>query len=92
MKSDKINKLKMIKIWEILSQETDEDHPMTTNDLLSKLQALGIDCNRKTLYADIDALNEFGYEIMYSLRMPTPPERISNLPSRIRATVVSSVE
>ena len=64
MKSDKINKLKMIKIWEILSQETDEDHPMTTNDLLSKLQALGIDCNRKTLYADIDALNEFGYEIM----------------------------
>ena len=64
MKSDKINKLKMIKIWEILSQETDEDHPMTTNDLLSKLQALGIECNRKTLYADIDALNEFGYEIM----------------------------
>lgn len=64
MKSDKINKLKMIKIWEILSQETDENHPMTTNELLSKLQALGIDCNRKTLYADIDALNEFGYEIM----------------------------
>ncbi len=64
MKSDKINKLKMIKIWEILSQETDENHPMTTNELLSKLEALGIDCNRKTLYADIDALNEFGYEIM----------------------------
>ena len=60
MKSDKINKLKMIKIWEILSQETDENHPMTTNELLSKLEALGIDCNRKTLYADIDALNEFG--------------------------------
>ena len=64
MKSDKINKLKMVKIWEILSQETDENHPMTTNELLSKLEALGIDCNRKTLYADIDALNEFGYEIM----------------------------
>ena len=64
MKSDKINKLKMIKIWEILSQETDENHPMTTNELLSKLETLGIDCNRKTLYADIDALNEFGYEIM----------------------------
>ena len=64
MKSDKINKLKMIKIWEILSQETDEDHPMTTNELLAKLEALGIECNRKTLYADIDALNEFGYEIM----------------------------
>lgn len=64
MKAEKINKLKMIKIWEILSQETDEEHPMTTNELLEKLQALGIECNRKTLYADIDALNEFGYEIM----------------------------
>ena len=60
MKSDKINKLKMIKIWEILSQETDEDHPMSTNELLAKLEALGIECTRKTLYADIDALNEFG--------------------------------
>lgn len=64
MKSDKINKLKMIKIWEILSQETDEDHPMSTNELLAKLEALGIECTRKTLYADIEALNEFGYEIM----------------------------
>lgn len=64
MKSDKINKLKMIKILEILSQETDENHPMTTNELLAKLESLGIECNRKTLYADIDALNEFGYEIM----------------------------
>lgn len=64
MKSDKINKLKMIKIWEILSQETDENHPMSTNELLEKLENLGIVCTRKTLYADIDALNEFGYEIL----------------------------
>ena len=40
MKSDKINKLKMIKIWEILSQETDENHPMSTNELLEKLENL----------------------------------------------------
>ena len=64
MKTDKILKLKLVKIWEILSQETDEDHPMGTTALLSKLKELGIDCDRRTLYADIDALNECGYEIL----------------------------
>ena len=63
MKLDK-TKIKLIKIWEILSQETDEDHPMQTNVLLGKLNALGIVCTRQTLYADIATLNEFGYEIM----------------------------
>lgn len=64
MKMDKILKLKLVKIWEILSQETDEDHPMGTTALLSKLQEMGIECDRRTLYADIEALNECGYEIL----------------------------
>lgn len=64
MKTDKILKLKLVKIWEILSQETDEEHPMGTTELLRKLNDLGIVCDRRTLYADIDALNECGYEIL----------------------------
>ena len=64
MKMDKILKLKLVKIWEILSQETDEEHPMGTTTLLSKLQEMGIECDRRTLYADIEALNECGYEIL----------------------------
>ena len=64
MKTDKILKLKLVKIWEILSQETDEDHPMGTTELLKKLRSIGIECDRRTLYADIDALNECGYEIL----------------------------
>lgn len=64
MKLDKILKLKLVKIWEILSQETDEEHPMGTTELLRKLNGMGIECDRRTLYADIEALNECGYEIL----------------------------
>ena len=64
MKMNKIFKLKLVKIWEILSQETDEENPMGTTALLSKLRELGIECDRRTLSADIDALNECGYEIL----------------------------
>ena len=64
MKQEKANKIKLVKIWEILSQETDENNPMGTQTLLKRLKELGIDCTRKTLYADINVLNEFGYEIL----------------------------
>ncbi len=63
MRVDKFVKLKLVKIWEILSQETDEEHPMTTQAILDKLAEMGIVCDRRTLYADIKALNECGYEI-----------------------------
>ena len=61
---EKANKVKLIKIWEILSQETDENHPISTPELLAKLADMGIECDRRTLYADIKALNACGYEIL----------------------------
>ena len=64
MRVDKFVKLKLVKIWEILSQETDEEHPMGTQELLAKLAEIGIPCDRRTLYADIKALNDCGYEIL----------------------------
>ena len=57
-------RMRLLKIWEILKQETDEDHPMGTTQLIAKLKEFGIDCDRRTLYADIKALNEGGYEIL----------------------------
>ena len=59
-----ITKLKMLKIWEILSRETDEDNPMESTELISRLEKMGIPCDRRTLYKDIDALNENGYEVL----------------------------
>jgi predicted DNA-binding transcriptional regulator YafY len=53
-----------LKIWEILQRETDEEHPMGTEELRAKLLESGIDAHRTTIYEDIKLLNECGYEIM----------------------------
>ena len=62
---DKIKqKLKLLRLYEILMKETDENHPMSTYDIIEKLAKEGINVKRKTLYEDIDVLNANGYEVM----------------------------
>ena len=63
MPVEKGQRLKLLKIWEILRQETDEAHPMSSVELLKRLENIDIKCDRRTLYADIQALNESGYKI-----------------------------
>lgn len=58
------NKIRLLRLWEILKKETDEDHPMGTMCLLERLNAEGIPCNRATLYSDIALLNQYGYEVL----------------------------
>ena len=69
MPVEKGQRLKLLKIWEILRQETDKDHTLTTSDLLERLEAIGIKCDRRTLYADIKALNDNGYKVNCIRRM-----------------------
>lgn len=59
----KDKKLRALKIWEILHQETDEDHPMGTEVLRAKLRSFGFECGRRVIYDDIALLNANGYEI-----------------------------
>ncbi len=68
MPVEKGQRLKLLKIWEILRQETDEAHPMSSVELLERLEAIDIKCDRRTLYADIQALNESGYKIKCNRR------------------------
>lgn len=56
-------KIKLLKIMEMLRQQTDEDHPLLTNQIVQQLGAIGITCDRRTLYQDIALLDEYGYEI-----------------------------
>ena len=51
-------------MWEILKTETDEEHPMSTPELIERLAKEGISVDRKILYSDIDLLNEYGYEVL----------------------------
>lgn len=64
MMQEKTSKIKLVKILEILRQETDEEHYIDSTELMRRLEAQGISIERKTLYTDIELLNSFGYEIL----------------------------
>ena len=57
-------KIKLLKLYEILRQHTDEDRPLSTNQLCAMLEAEGITCDRRTLAEDIDILNANGFEVL----------------------------
>lgn len=63
MKSENCQKIKLLKLLELLRQETDEQHPMTTNEICKRLNAMNISCDRRTLATDVQTLNEQGYEV-----------------------------
>ncbi len=49
-------KLKALYLLDILSRETDEKHGLTVPEITSRLEEQGLSPNRKTLYADLEAL------------------------------------
>ena len=57
-------KIKLLKLMELLRQETDELHALSTNEICSRLSAMGMSCERLTLAKDIALLNEQGFEVM----------------------------
>lgn len=63
MGKENFQKIKLLKIWEILRQESDEEHPLDTVKIIEKLKNIGIACDRKTLYSDIAELNAYGYKV-----------------------------
>lgn len=57
-------KIKLLVLWDILQKNTDEEHPITTPNLIAELERFGISVSRKTLYKDIELLNKYGYEVL----------------------------
>lgn len=64
MADTKVQKIKLLKIWEILNRKSDEQHPLSTQDIIAELSHLAIKCDRRTIYGDIDAMQSNGYSIM----------------------------
>ena len=56
-------KLKLLYIIKILTEETDECTPISTKDLIERLEEYNIAAERKTIYTDIECLRDFGYDI-----------------------------
>ncbi|MBR2444233.1 MAG: WYL domain-containing protein [Clostridia bacterium] len=63
MNLENSRKIKLLKLWELLKRDTDEKHPMSTNEIIEKLGQEGILVDRKILYTDIDLLIENGYSV-----------------------------
>ncbi len=57
-------KLKMLYLVKILSEETDDDHGLSAQEIIKKLEAYEVNVDRKTLYKDFDELDRFGIEII----------------------------
>ena len=62
-KSDN-QKLKLLYIRDYLERNSDEAHPVGAQELITMLANHGIDCERKAVYSDIKALQDFGIDIL----------------------------
>jgi predicted DNA-binding transcriptional regulator YafY len=57
-------KLKLLYLLKILTEESDENHCLSTQALIEALAAYDIRAERKSIYDDIAQLNDFGYDIV----------------------------
>ncbi|MBQ7034758.1 MAG: WYL domain-containing protein, partial [Clostridia bacterium] len=59
---------KLLWLQRIFLQETDEAHPLTMQQLIARLEQQGISAERKSLYLNIETLNQCGMEIIAERR------------------------
>ena len=55
---------KLLYLLKILSEETDDDHFLTLHQIIKKLEAYGVNADRKTIYTDFEELRAFGFDII----------------------------
>ena len=64
MAGNKNSKLKLLYLKEIFEKYTDEDNILNSNEIASLLNNHGIECERKSIYKDIEILIEYGMDII----------------------------
>ena len=57
-------KQKLLYLLKFFYEETDEDHPLTVNEIIAKLNQNGISAARRSIYDDIRTLQDFGIDIV----------------------------
>ena len=65
--ADNVNKIKLLKIVGFLSTDSSQNMPATTNQIIDYLDSIGISCDRRTLYRDMDLLMDSGLGIEKTL-------------------------
>lgn len=57
-------KMKLLYLLKLLQEYTDEYHPITTQQIIERLEAWDIKAERKSIYDDIRVLQDFGYDVL----------------------------
>ncbi|WP_026528974.1 helix-turn-helix transcriptional regulator [Butyrivibrio sp. VCD2006] len=57
-------KLKLYYLAKILKEQTDDEHGLTMPELIEELEMYDVTADRKSIYNDIEALNDIGYDIV----------------------------
>lgn len=57
-------KQKLLYILKFFYEETDEEHTLTVNEIISRLERNGISAARRSIYDDIRTLQDFGIDIV----------------------------
>ena len=57
-------KKKLFCILELLERESDEEHPVSTERIIESLAANDISAERKSIYDDMQVLQELGYDVI----------------------------
>ncbi len=63
MTNENTQKIKLLKLMEMLKEDSSPEHPLTTEIICKNLAAFDISCDRRTVTRDINTLNKFGYDI-----------------------------
>ena len=64
MATSNYQKIKMLKLLEMLRTDADESQPLTTDEICRRLEEMEISCDRRTVTKDIELLNQYGYEVL----------------------------
>ena len=59
-------KLKLLYLMQMLLERSDENHPLTVQDMIDELSQHDISAERKSIYSDLEALQLFGLDIVRS--------------------------
>ena len=61
-------KLKMLYLTKIFTEQTDEDHALTMAEVIAKLNGYDVTADRKTLYLDFEELRRYGLDLISEQR------------------------
>lgn len=85
-------KYKTFKLLEILYNETDMNHRLKTNELIDKLSEIGISCDRRSIYDDVELFQSLGIDVKKDVGYYIDSRDLDLTEAKILSDIISSAE